>query len=90
MANQLYKSHSIYIKDLQLGNIYFFKNSILDLIIEKIKYLAIIVILFNQFIQENKLLIAGNKINKSSFRLSNNIIALDTRKINPQINEFFF
>lgn len=90
LANQLYKSFSIYLKRPHLGKIYFLKNSIPNLVTKKIKHLAIAIILFNESVQENKPLIAiNNKAKKTNIRSSvNNLINLDNGT-NPVIDELF-
>lgn len=79
MADQLYRSCSIYPERPHPRKIYFSENPIPDLVAEKIKHLAIAITSFNEFIQENKPSIAiGNKAKNSSTRSSvNNPIDLD-------------
>lgn len=71
--------------------IYFLKNYILNFIAKKIKYLAIIIILFNKFVYKNKfLIVVNNKNKKTDIRFFiNNLSNLDSRT-NLEISKFFF
>lgn len=88
-VDQFYRSWSIYLKRSHLRKINFSENFMPNIISKVIKYLAIIVILFNKSVQENKSPIASNKTKKIDTRLfTNNPIDWNGR-ISLKIDELF-
>lgn len=89
LADQLYKFCSIYPKEFYVRKIYFLENLIPDFVAERIKHLAIVIILFNKFVQENKLSVATCNKAKKKKLFTNNPIDL-CNKWNLEIDELFF